>query len=242
MPAIYTIRVVLLGTAALVATAITALSIAPRMPTTVAMQLSPEIATIAVGDTTDISVVVESPVAVNAFSGEVVFDSNVFEVASISYNTSIANLWVEEPWYNRSDNSVYFAGGTTAPGGFTGRGALLTISLRALQPGDVEVALEDIRILLHDGLGTDAEIQEPLDSVFTATGTSSVRYVPPSEPTSALTVRTQLPDPDLNGDGMINFLDISILLTRLGSSDERYDLNGDGAVNTRDFQMIQAAR
>ena len=73
-----------------------------------------------------IDVFVESEEPVNAFAGVLHFDESILEVARIEYNTSIANLWTQEPWFTKGDGTITFAGGTTRPGGFTGNGSLLT--------------------------------------------------------------------------------------------------------------------
>lgn len=241
MTSIPTLRLLVVSTVAAIATAIAALSLNTDQSAAVAMHLSPTTATVGVGNTVRLTVTVESPIPVNAFSGEVIFDSTNFEVASISYNTSLANLWVEEPWYSRADNSVYFAGGTTARGGFTGKDTLLEITLRATTAGNTDIALNNVRILLHDGLGTDATVTPTIDSVFTS-ATTTLAYTPATIETAIIEVNTTGANPDVNGDGLINFLDIGTLIRHLGSTDARYDLNGDGQVTTRDFAVVQAAR
>lgn len=236
------VRAVVLGIIALVAGTIAAVTIQSDTPREVAMRLSPESAHVSVGQTITFDVIVASPIPVNVFTGEVVFDSDTFAVSAITYNTSIADLWVNEPWYSRSDNSVYFAGGTTVRGGFVGQGRLLSVTLEAVQPGNVDVALQNVRILKHDGIGSDADVAPSLESVFTATGSTSLEYRAPQDRFSGVTVATEAPSPDLNNDGVVSFLDIGTLLRNLGSDDPRYDLNQDGNVNTRDFAVIQAAR
>lgn len=78
--------------------------------------------------TTD--VVVSSETSVNVFAGTITFDPAFSSVEDIRYNTSIADLWTDEPWYENGDGTITFAGGTTQPGGFVGAGQLMTITFR----------------------------------------------------------------------------------------------------------------
>ena len=47
-------------------------------------------------------------------------------------------------------------------------------------------------------------------------------------------------DPDLNGDGIVNTLDLGILRERFFGSDEDADFNGDGSVNVADLAVMKA--
>jgi hypothetical protein len=43
---------------------------------------------------------------------------------------------------------------------------------------------------------------------------------------------------DLNGDGKVNLVDFSILLSFWGTSEENPDINGDGIVNLADVSIM----
>lgn len=49
---------------------------------------------------------------------------------------------------------------------------------------------------------------------------------------------TAVPTSDLNGDGVVNVLDISRLLSLVGSDDAAADLNGDGQVTVADMSVL----
>ena len=50
------------------------------------------------------------------------------------------------------------------------------------------------------------------------------------------------PSPDFNGDGIVNYEDLLILLASWDQSDfEGYDLNGDGQVNYVDLLVLLSA-
>jgi len=203
------------------------------------MTLSPSFGEVAIGETISISVNVAADLPVNAFTGDVVFDSAVFRVQKIDYNTSIANLWVTEPWYNKSDNTVYFAGGTTERSGFLGEGTLLTIELVAERAGFVKIGLENIRILQHDGFGTDAVVADAIDSKFTSEVLITQKSLTLRTPQDTwVAVANEAPSTDLNGDGKQNFADLSIFLLHLGGSNPRYDFNQDGKVNLGDLSIL----
>ncbi len=203
------------------------------------MRIEPATKAVKVGDFIDIQIVVTSSVPVNAFTGEIVFDSNIIEVVSIDYNTSIANLWVTEPWYNKAENTIQFAGGTTNPNGFIGSDTLLTARLKTKQEGVTGVRLENARILQHDGFGTDVVLPEQVDALFTSESLSTqTNVLPEVNREQKYNVANTLPATDLNADGEQTFTDISIFMLKLGSNETRYDFNQDGKVNIADLSII----
>lgn len=207
------------------------------------MRLEPMSKTLAVGETFTVEVIVESPTPVNVFAGELSFDKDTLQVQSIDYNTSIADLWAEEPWYSNGEGTLKFIGGTTQRGGFTGSQVLITISFKTLQEGTGSLVINDATILQHDGLGTDAPLAEPIDALFTITPEATTtpalsNLIKTDSQNTNYEIVTVLPSPDLNGDGKQSITDTSILLLNLGSSNMRYDLNLDGFVNLIDFNIV----
>lgn len=205
------------------------------------MRLEPVVKTIAIDETFVVDVVVESTVPVNVFAGDLTFNTDTLKVESISYNTSIADLWAEEPWYSNGDGTLNFIGGTTKQGGFIGTDTLLTITFKALTEGSGTLVIKDATILQHDGLGSNASLKKPIDALFTVAPQeqkADTNLLISSRPGSAYQVVTTPPSPDLNGDGKQSIADTSILLLNLGSSDMRYDLNQDGSVNLSDLNFL----
>lgn len=206
------------------------------------MRLEPTRKTLTIGETFTVEVIVEATKPVNVFAGKLLFDADTLHVESIDYNTSIANLWAEEPWYSNGDGTLNFIGGTTQSGGFTGSATLLTITFHTLSQGVGQLAISDASILQHDGLGTNAELAEPIDALFTiapeATSTQETNLLNMSPVGSSYEIVATAPTPDLNGDGKQSFADTSILLMNMGSTDMRFDLNLDGAVNLGDFNIL----
>lgn len=225
---------------------IISLIVMPLMSNTLAdMHLEPTQRTLAIGDIFTVSVVVTSAVPVNVFAGELFFDNKILEVQSIDYNTSIADLWAEEPWYSNGEGTLNFAGGTTKQGGFMGSGNLVTVTFKTLEKGSGALLISDAKILKHDGLGTDVPLQKPIDALFVVTplSTSTVTNLIANPPRgSEYSVIPSLPSPDLNGDGKQSIADISILLLNMGTKDPRFDLNVDGTIDLKDFNIVLTAQ
>jgi hypothetical protein len=208
---------------------------------TASIYVVPGATSVEIGGTVSVAVMVKSNVPVNAFTSELVFDTDRFYVTNISYNTSIANLWVEEPWYNRSDNNIYFAGGTTQSDGFVGTGELMQVTLQARSAGNTILTLQNTRVLAHDGLGKDVTLIQPLDTIFSVDTTS---YITPLQEigTDVIAIVPNLPPLDVNGDGVLGFRDIGTLLSALGSDQVLYDFNGDNKVTWADIRTWQKLR
>ena len=205
------------------------------------MYIEPSGGIVIEGRTFTVQVMVESAVPVNVFTGEVRFDQNVLSIDSISYNTSIANLWAELPWYENGAGTVNFAGGTTQKGGFMGEGSLITITFRTHGQGSTVLRLEDTRILAHDGFGTDVQIADSIDAIFSVED-SVIAAQTISEPEVSTTNLEVIPEKvstDLDGDGKQTISDVSIFMLKvLGSNDTRFDFNRDGVVDMKDLRII----
>ena len=193
------------------------------------------------GDTFSVQVIVVSDAPVNAFAGKLVFNRDVLAVEKIDYNTSIADLWAEAPWYNEGDGTLNFIGGTTKPGGFTGAGSLLTVTFKALTPGSGKMGLVSSKILLHDGLGTEAILTAPIDTIFTVLpDKGSIATTP--DTFVEVTVTRPENSTDFNSDGTTDVRDISIFMIHLATANLRSDFNDDKKVTISDLSIILNAR
>jgi hypothetical protein len=207
------------------------------------MRIEPQLRIIAPDEMFEVQVVVESSVPVNVFNGELSFDNTVLEITRIDYNTSIADLWAEEPWYENGDGTLKFTGGTTEVGGFSGEGALLTIHFTTLKEGEGTLTIDDAHILEHDGLGTFATLEEPIEALFDVTSPLREKNLLPQTPAGGLYKVTQNPpSTDVNGDGKQSIADVSIFMLNMVGNDLRYDFNLDGEVNTKDLSIILNAK
>lgn len=232
----------LLGALAFVGflSALSVIGITPPDTDTASIALEPKNGVFSVDETFAVRIIVSSEIPVNVFGGELAFDQEVLRVESIDYNTSIADLWAEKPWYSNGAGTLNFIGGTTHPGGFVGSDTLMTIVFRTVTEGNGGLTLRGARILQHDGLGTEALLTEPIDALFTVESAIDVRDALVSEntPSSSFTVLIKKPNTDLNGDGKQNLTDTSIFMLHLGTGNLRSDFNNDGSVNTQDLSIL----
>jgi hypothetical protein len=204
------------------------------------MSITPDKSVVAPGEVFSIALTVESSLAVNVFSGELQFDPTMLEVVSIDYNTSVADLWAETPWYNNGAGTINFGGGTTQSGGFVGTAGLLTVQFKTKQEGESVLRLDNPQILRYDGLGTPSEIAAPIDTIITVTDKSVPNLVSRKTDDIRFLVATKVPNTDLNNDGAQTLSDVRILVSQLGTTNPQYDLNLDGSVNLEDLRILLA--
>ena len=197
--------------------------------------LTPSAAVVTTDNTVTFDLMVETDTSVNAFGGTLMFDESILSVEKIDYNTSIADLWAKAPWYEKGSGTISFGGGTTKPGGFIGRGNLLTITFKARVPGKASVSVADIQILEHDGYGTPLTTETEIDSILTI-----VPHTSSYEEKSIVIVRPENVSSDLNGDGVVSLKDASILRGYLAAGDLRGDLTGDGRVTLGDMSALMS--
>ena len=208
------------------------------------MHIEPGIGRIKIGDVFTVQLMVDAETPVNVFRGEIFFDPTVLQVDSIDYNTSIADLWAELPWYENGDGTLNFTGGTAQQGGFQGTGSLITITFRSIGAGVTALKLDGARILAHDGLGSDVALGKPIDAVFEV-GQEVIdqqTVAAPASRTSVIAVSSEVPSTDLNGDGKQSIADMSIFMLHILSTDSRYDFNQDGKVNNVDLSILMSAQ
>lgn len=190
------------------------------------------------GDTFTTNIIVSSDTPVNVFAGTITFDPAISVVEHISYNTSIANLWTTEPWYENGDGTITFAGGTTVPGGFVGSGQLMTITFRSKNIGKQQLLVRDVTILEHDGLGTETDTTA--NDVFVDVRSSDFSSSNSNQTTGPLEVVITDKTFDLTNDGKISIADVSAFMILLIRNDLRADFNNDGKVSMSDLSMLLA--
>lgn len=206
----------------------------------ITVRIEPPQGTVIAGENFTIRIVVDSDTPVNVFKGLLRFDDTRLAVSSIDYNTSIADLWAEEPWYSNGAGTLNFTGGTTKTGGFTGAGSLVTVTFTTLATGEAAIYMEDMQILAHDGLGTAIPVTVPIDAVFAISleQLESETRLETSVPGPTLTVISAPPNTDLNNDGKQTIADTSIFMTDLVKQNLRSDFNQDGSVNLKDLSIL----
>jgi len=95
---------------------------------------------------------------INALEGEIVFPVNKLAIQEIRNGDSIINLWIQEPI--TKDNKINFSG--IIPGGRkVKKGLVFSVIIKVEEgsSGEGVIDLENYRILLNDGLGTETETE-----------------------------------------------------------------------------------
>jgi hypothetical protein len=208
------------------------------------MYLEPNQGVAVVGEEFAVSVRVRSEEPTNVFAGTIHYDPDKLSVAKIDYNTSIADLWAVLPWYSHGEGTVNFAGGSTQAGGFVGNDSLLTITFKTLEAGESHLGLHDVRILRHDGLGTEVNVPDPIDAIFTVSNEELDRETVFGKTAlgSQVAIIPEEPNIDLNGDGTQNTADLSIFMMHLSTQNLRSDFDKDGKVSIADLSILTRYR
>lgn len=192
-----------------------------------------------IGDIVTINIKVSSSEPTNVFKGTLIFDPTILLIDSINYNTSIADLWAEEPWYSNGDGTLSFTGGTTKKGGFMGDDKLINVNFKVLTPGKTKLSINDVHILRYDGFGSYAPTSLSTDTIINIVSNES-KLVTNKKAVDGPTIKVLAPidELDLNNDGKKTIADMSIFMIHLATQNLRSDFNHDGKVNVTDFSII----
>jgi len=145
-------------------------------------------ATVGVGDEVRVDVLLDSAVAVNAFTGTLSYPSSILEPSAVSDGNSLINLWLTHPTVN-AGSPISFVGIT--PGGFSGNGGILfTVLFRAKSAGTANISIENnIEILRNDGAGGNEAVTLKPITIFVQSKSSGGYKEPaditPPEPFNA---------------------------------------------------------
>jgi hypothetical protein len=114
----------------------------------------PNTRSLPVGETFEVSVLLDTEGGrINAVEGTVVFPESIV-LEQVRDGGSRVPLWVEKPLPG-VPGSVHFSG--VIPGGYEGtEGELFRLVFRPVSEGETMVLLGDLRLLVDDGLGTEA--------------------------------------------------------------------------------------
>ncbi|MFA4890589.1 MAG: cohesin domain-containing protein [Candidatus Paceibacterota bacterium] len=108
-----------------------------------------------VGDSFSVSLSINTDgQAINTISGTISVPTDKFQIVDVRYGSSIVSLWVDKPKIDYNNGTIIFTGGI--PGGYNGsNGPILSFGLKAKKVGSAVVGLQDIKVLLNDGIGTE---------------------------------------------------------------------------------------
>ncbi|MDP3975280.1 MAG: cohesin domain-containing protein [Candidatus Jorgensenbacteria bacterium] len=121
------------------------------------LRLSPSAGSFTVGSTFDVSVFLDTEgESVNALEVFINFPPDKLQLVSPTTGQSIISVWTGQPRFNNATGRVELQGGL--PGGINvSNGLITTLTFRAKAVGSATVRfLDGSRVLLNDGLGTDA--------------------------------------------------------------------------------------
>lgn len=94
---------------------------------------------------------------INAFEGEIYYSRDLLDLIDIKENNSIIDFWIDQPFYDNKLLRVYFSG--IVPGGFEGNsGQLFSLYFKTKGTGQAELGIDNARVLLNDGFGTEASL------------------------------------------------------------------------------------
>ena len=129
---------------------------------TVTLSTTPE--TYQVGEEFTLTIQVTSDIPANTYAASLQFPANNLQVVDIIDTNSVVDLWVEEPSVHDAADSLFFAGGSLQPTGFTGTDTLLEVIFTATSPGTATFTIADLEIYAHDGQGSAIPLRdvEPL--------------------------------------------------------------------------------
>ena len=188
------------------------------------MYFSPASGDYNTGDLIAVSVLLDSTKdAVNTVGGEIAFPTDKLAIKSISTKNSIDTFWVPvNPYFSTTTNTIIFSGGLPTPGFLGIAGNVLTVVFQAKAPGSVELSLINTSTLANNGLGTALTVPNQLAD-FNIVTPPTISY----------------PVGDLNHDRKVNLSDLSILIANWGiPKDKEADLDGDGVVDTKDLSIM----
>ncbi|RJO59464.1 hypothetical protein C4546_02095 [Candidatus Parcubacteria bacterium] len=200
----------------------------PKTTQAASLTLSPSSASLTVGQSKTISIlVVSADQAMNASQGVVSFPTDKLQVTSLA-KTGLFGYWTQEPTYSNNSGTVSFAGGLPTPG-YKGSGrSVLTVTFKAKKTGAAKISFTSGVILANDGQGTN---------ILTGYGSATLNITSVSQNTNQPSEPSQpeapaMPSPTVSSsthpssDAWYNKSDIAITWSRPnGSSGVSYVLD-----------------
>ncbi|MEK7630082.1 MAG: cohesin domain-containing protein [Patescibacteria group bacterium] len=129
----------------------------PGIASAASLSILPPAGSFTIGSTFDVSVFLDTQGAsVNAIQMSLSFPPDKLQLVSPATSKSIISVWTSQPKFNNQTGIIDFQGGI--PGGINvSSGLVTTLTFRAKSGGDAILKfLDNSKVLLNDGLGTDA--------------------------------------------------------------------------------------
>lgn len=120
------------------------------------LSFMPNSTKVLVGNIVSVKVVVDTQgKSINNVESQIQYPTDMLEIMSMSKNSSIFSLWVEEPKFSNSAGTASMNGGLPNPGYAGSYGEVVSIVFRAKKQGTATLIFGDSAVRQNDGLGTD---------------------------------------------------------------------------------------
>ena len=177
-----------------------------------------------------IEVIATVHVPVNAVDLVISYPEDQLEIDSIDTGTSVITLWTEEPY--AKDGNIYVRGGTFRKG-FIGEHTIIRIRAHATKAGEARILIKDTELLAGDGKGSSVAVTKSAEFNQVKIAVAGEDGVLKGGASIAIVC-------DLDGDGDVDFKDISIFMSSWLTGGKTFDFNGDGKMTFRDFSILLA--
>jgi hypothetical protein len=146
--------------------------------------------------------------SINNADAIIQFPTDMLDVISITKNSSIFSLWVEEPSFSNNIGTITFNGGVPSPG-YTGQsGYIVSVTFKAKKQGTASILFTDGSVRENDGLGTD---------ILTGKNGSTIQIIAPVveeiktpvKTTIKTTTSTKTFNPSIRFDGIKGIVKLS---------------------------------
>lgn len=175
-----------------------------------------------------ITVDVAAHTPINAIDLQIAYPQDKIAVEGIDTGRSVITLWAEDPYAKAG--TIYLRGGTFYKG-FIGEHEIARIRVRALEAGQAQLFVRTSQLVAGDGNGT----QVPSDQTQNGVQILVIGDTGSITGKAALALVT-----DTNGDGEIDFTDITEFMSAWLSQNRIYDFNNDGLMTFEDFSILLA--
>ncbi len=120
------------------------------------LTISPSTVNAKVGKTFTVDLVVNNNIdAINAASALVTYPADSLSIVSVSKVGSFISLWAEEPSFSNDKGTLTLEGVALNPGFDKATGKIISVTFKALQEGNVSIAVKSGQVLANDGNATD---------------------------------------------------------------------------------------
>lgn len=196
------------------------------------IRLKSSVDTVKSGEKFTVDIYAYANVPVNAVNVTLEFDNARVKAEGVDRGQSVLTLWTEDPVIE--NNKVILSGGTFRKG-FIGEHKIASVRFSALETGQEDISVTNVTLLAGDGKGTSVKTVSGTDS------TASVFVYDASADPSKIdaTVKLELTT-DIDGDGVVNLVDVSSFMGAWVTNKFIYDFNGDGKMTFTDFSIILA--